>query len=75
MSTKQTPVQITAPLAGIWRKTVDDGAAVAEGQVIGYVEAIKLDAAVTAPAAGTIRFIVTEDFSDVSGGDLLAELH
>lgn len=74
MSTKQPPIQITAPLAGIWRKQVDEGASVAEGEVIGYVEAIKLDAAVTAPAAGTVHFVITEDFSDVSGGDILAEL-
>lgn len=74
MSTKQSPTQISAPLAGIWRKTVQEGTAVAEGEVIGYVEAIKLDAAVTAPAAGTVHFVVAEDFSDVSGGDILAEL-
>lgn len=74
MSTHQPPLPVTAPLAGIWRKAVPEGSKVSEGQVIGYVEAIKLDAAVTAPAAGTVNFIVDEDFSDVGGGDLLAEL-
>ncbi|WQD12424.1 MAG: hypothetical protein U1U88_000342 [Lawsonella clevelandensis] len=30
--------------------------------------------AVTAPAAGTIHYVIDEDFVDVDGGDDLAEL-
>lgn len=68
------PQRIVAPLAGIWRRTVPQDSSVAEGDVVGYVEAIKLDAAVTAPAAGTVHYVLDEDFVDVDGGDDLAEL-
>ena len=68
------PQRIVAPLAGIWRRTVPQDSSVTEGDVVGYVEAIKLDATVTAPAAGTIHYVLDEDFVDVDGGDDLAEL-
>lgn len=77
MTDKQNTAEtqrITAPLAGIWRRTVPPDSAVAAGDVIGYVEAIKLDAAVTAPAAGVIHYLIKEDFVDVEGGDIVAEL-
>jgi len=47
---------------------------VSQGDVVGYVEAIKLDAAVVAPAAGTAHYLLNDDFVNVDGGDPLAEI-
>ena len=40
---------------------VDDGATVAEGQLLGEVQVDKVDAEVSAPAAGTIALLIAED--------------
>jgi pyruvate/2-oxoglutarate dehydrogenase complex dihydrolipoamide acyltransferase (E2) component len=40
---------------------VADGDQVAEGQLLGEVQVEKVDAEVTAPAAGTVRLLVGED--------------
>ena len=68
------PLRIVAPLAGIWRLTMPQDSPVSQGDVVGYVEAIKLDAAVVAPAAGTAHYLLNDDFVNVDGGDPLAEI-
>lgn len=40
---------------------VSDGEQVSEGQLLGEVQVDKVDAEVTAPAAGTVRLLVAED--------------
>ena len=40
---------------------VTDGEQVTEGQLLGEVQVDKVDAEVTAPAAGTVRLLVAED--------------
>lgn len=40
---------------------VADGEQVTEGQLLGEVQVDKVDAEVTAPAAGTVRLLVAED--------------
>jgi len=46
---------------------VDDGAAVAEGQLIAEVAVDKVDAEVVAPSAGTLRIIVSEGEAATQG--------
>lgn len=71
---QREPEIVTASMAGIWRTATIEGATVTEGQVIGYIEAIKLDAAITAPCTGAIHYVRSTDFCDVSGGDVVAEI-
>jgi biotin carboxyl carrier protein len=67
-------MDIYAPFAGIVRFTVEDGQAIATGDHLAVVEAVKLESTVDAPGPGTVRRGAVEDYSDVSGGDLLLTL-
>jgi pyruvate carboxylase len=50
---------------------VAEGDAVEVGQAVATIEAMKMEAAITAQAAGTVRRVVTEGITPVNGGDLL----
>ena len=52
-----------------WR--VAEGDAVEVGQAVATIEAMKMEATITAQAAGTVRRVVTEGVTPVNGGDLL----
>lgn len=67
-------MKIFAPFAGVVRFSVADGDHVTAGTELAVVEAIKLDAPVLAPAAGTVVRSINEDFVDVQGGDQLMEI-
>ncbi len=67
-------MKIHAPFAGIVRYHVAPGQAVATGDVLATVEAVKLEAPVAAPGPGIVGELGTEDFHDVVGGDVLLTL-
>lgn len=67
-------VDVCAPFAGVIRWEVAANDAVATGQTIGVVEAVKLEAPVVAPCPGTIAELLSGEFSDVEGGQLLARI-
>ncbi|WP_426706295.1 biotin/lipoyl-containing protein [Corynebacterium auriscanis] len=67
-------MNIHAPFAGIVRFLVADGTAVATGQELAIVEAVKLEAPVLAPGPGVVVRTIHEDFVDVAGGDVLMQL-
>lgn len=67
-------MDIFAPFAGHVRFEVEDGQAVAAGDRLAVVEAVKVEANVVAPGAGTARRGAVEDFTAVDGGDLLLTL-
>ncbi len=66
--------QVTAPFAGIVVPAVRVGDDVSPGQVVATIEAIKMEAAITSPWAGTVARIVVSAHQSVEGGDVIAEL-
>lgn len=65
-------MEICAPFAGIVHYHVAVGDAVATGDPVATVEAVKLEVPVPAPGPGVVTALGHEDFSDVVGGDVLA---
>ncbi len=65
---------IAAPFAGVVSVNVAVGDAVAAGQTIATIEAMKMEAAITAPKAGTVVRVAVSATEQVESGDLLVEL-
>ncbi|GAA1669990.1 pyruvate carboxylase [Mycolicibacterium murale] len=68
---KTDPDQIAAPFAGVVTVTVAVGDTIETGQTIATIEAMKMEAAITAPKAGTVARVAVADTAQVEGGDLL----
>ncbi|MCK9896626.1 pyruvate carboxylase [Frankia sp. AgB32] len=68
------PNQIGAGLPGIVTFVVAPGDTVAAGQKLAVVEAMKMEAAVTSPVAGTVAELVRTSGDSVEVGDLLLVL-
>ena len=68
------PGDVGAQLPGVVSLRVAVGDEVAEGDVIAVVEAMKMEAAVSAPVSGTVREVVTPSGANVAVGDLLLVL-
>ncbi|MCM3887620.1 pyruvate carboxylase [Frankia sp. R82] len=68
------PNQVGAGLPGIVTFVVGVGDTVTAGQKLAVVEAMKMEAAVTSPAAGTIAELVRASGDSVEVGDLLLTL-
>ena len=62
---------VAAPFAGVVTVGVAEGDAVEAGQTIATIEAMKMEAAITAPKAGTITRVAVSATAQVEGGDLL----
>jgi oxaloacetate decarboxylase (Na+ extruding) subunit alpha len=61
-----------APLAGnIWKVLVQPGQAVAEGDVVVILEAMKMETEIRAPKTGTIGSVTTSEGASVKVGDTL----
>ncbi|MGN2636784.1 pyruvate carboxylase [Nocardia takedensis] len=71
---RNNPGQVAAPFAGVVSLTVSEGDTVAAGDTIATIEAMKMEAAITAPRAGTVARIAIGSVQQVEGGDLLIEL-
>ncbi|WP_040797470.1 pyruvate carboxylase [Nocardia higoensis] len=71
---KTNPAHVAAPFAGVVTLSVAEGDTVAVGDTIATIEAMKMEAAITAPRAGVVRRIATTTVQQVEGGDLLVEL-
>ena len=67
-------LQVEAPFAGVVTLTVRPGQVVAAGEVIASIEAMKMEASITAPRAGTVARTAVEPVQQVAGGDLLIVL-
>jgi pyruvate carboxylase len=63
---------VAAPFAGVVTVTVEPGAQVSAGQTIATIEAMKMEAAITAPKQGTVDRVAVAATAQVEGGDLLA---
>ncbi|CAN5485230.1 pyruvate carboxylase [soil metagenome] len=69
---RTNPDHVAAPFAGVVTVNVATGDKVAAGQAIATIEAMKMEAAITAPKAGTIARVAVSATAQVEGGDLLA---
>ncbi|HOC14086.1 MAG TPA: pyruvate carboxylase [Propionicimonas sp.] len=68
----KSPGQIPAPFAGVVTLIVEAGDQVAAGQQVATIEAMKMEAAITTPVAGTVQRLAIGHAQAVEGGDLLA---
>ena len=66
------PDHVAAPFAGVVTLGIDTGDTVEAGQTIATIEAMKMEAAITAPKSGTVQRIAVAPTAHVEGGDLLA---
>ncbi|QNG19248.1 pyruvate carboxylase [Rhodococcus triatomae] len=71
---KNTPGHVAAPFAGAVTLVVGEGDRVEAGDTVATIEAMKMEAAITAPVAGTVTRLAVAATSQVEGGDLLAVL-
>jgi pyruvate carboxylase len=71
---RSDPGQVAAPFAGVVTLQVGEGDIVEAGQAIATIEAMKMEAAITAPVAGTVKRLAIGGVQQVEGGDLLVVL-
>jgi pyruvate carboxylase len=69
---RANPDHIAAPFAGVVTVNVAVDDQVEAGQTIATIEAMKMEAAITAPKAGTVARVAVSATAQVEGGDLLA---
>jgi pyruvate carboxylase len=68
---RSDPGQVAAPFAGAVTLTVAEGEAVEAGATVATIEAMKMEAAITAPVSGTVTRVAIDRVQKVEGGDLL----
>ncbi|WP_444963331.1 pyruvate carboxylase [Nocardiopsis sp. M1B1] len=68
---RNDPGQVAAPFAGAVTLTVAEGDAVEAGATVATIEAMKMEAAITAPVSGTVTRVAVDRVQKVEGGDLL----
>ncbi|SIK11996.1 pyruvate carboxylase [Mycobacteroides abscessus subsp. abscessus] len=72
---KADPTQsghVASPFAGVVTLQVDVGDTVETGDVIATIEAMKMEASITAPSSGSITRVAIDSVSQLEGGDLVA---
>ncbi len=65
------PGHVAAPFSGVVTLKVAEGDRVDAGQAIATIEAMKMEAAITTPVAGTVRRLAIPATQQVDAGDLL----
>ncbi|WP_028471684.1 pyruvate carboxylase [Nocardioides alkalitolerans] len=68
------PGHVAAPFQGVVTVTVAEGDQVEAGAVVATIEAMKMEASITAPKAGTVSRLAISGTRAVEGGDLVAVL-
>jgi pyruvate carboxylase len=68
----QNPTHAAAPFTGVVTPKVEVGQVVAVGEVIASIEAMKMEASITAPVAGKVSRLGIQGPTPVEGGDLIA---
>ncbi|GAA2739078.1 pyruvate carboxylase [Pedococcus aerophilus] len=66
--------QVAAPFAGVVSLAVEEGSSVEAGAVVATIEAMKMEASITAPVSGTVARLAIGSQQQVEGGDLLLVL-
>ncbi|CCQ16926.1 Pyruvate carboxylase [Rhodococcus sp. AW25M09] len=62
---------IPAPFAGVVTLSVEEGQKISAGDTIATIEAMKMEAAITAPRGGSVTRLAISGVQQVEGGDLL----
>jgi pyruvate carboxylase len=65
---------VAAPFDGVVTVTVAQGEAVEAGSTVATIEAMKMEASITAPVAGTVERLAVQGTQQVEGGDLVVVL-
>jgi pyruvate carboxylase len=65
---------VPAPFAGVVTLQVAEGDEVSAGAVVATIEAMKMEASITAPRAGTVERLAIGEVQQVEGGDLVVVL-
>jgi pyruvate carboxylase len=68
------PGHVAAPFSGVVTLQVEEGTVVEAGQAVASIEAMKMEAAITAPVAGTVRRVAIPKTQQVDAGDLIVEI-
>ncbi|MBH0054342.1 pyruvate carboxylase [Salinibacterium sp. SWN139] len=68
------PGHVAAPFSGVVTLQVEEGTTVAVGDAVASIEAMKMEAAITASVAGTVKRLAIPKTQQVDGGDLLVEI-
>jgi pyruvate carboxylase len=68
------PDHIAAPFAGVVTVGVTEGDQVSAGQTVATIEAMKMEAPITAPKDATVARVAVSSTAQVEGGDLLVVL-
>jgi pyruvate carboxylase len=68
---RTNPDHVAAPFAGVVTVGVSENDVVSAGQTVATIEAMKMEAAITAPKAGTVTRVAVSPTAQVEGGDLL----
>ncbi|GAA3461741.1 pyruvate carboxylase [Saccharothrix longispora] len=71
---RANPDHVAAPFAGVVTPSVDEDDQVEAGQTVATIEAMKMEAAITAPRAGRVKRLAVRGVQQVEGGDLLIVL-
>ncbi|GAA4860581.1 pyruvate carboxylase [Saccharopolyspora rosea] len=71
---RSNPGHVPAPFAGVVTLSVGEGDVVESGQTIATIEAMKMEAAITAPQGGQVKRVAIGGVQQVEGGDLIIEL-
>jgi pyruvate carboxylase len=71
---KGNPSQVPAPFAGVVTLAVAEGDEVEAGATVATIEAMKMEAAITAPKGGKVQRLAIGSVQQVEGGDLLLVL-
>lgn len=70
----QNPHHVAAPFSGVVTIAVEVGQKLLEGAVVATIEAMKMEAAISTPVAGTVGRLAIAPTQQVEAGDLLMEL-
>ncbi len=65
------PGHVAAPFAGVVSLAVGEGDRVEAGQMVASIEAMKMEASITTPVAGTVQRVAIGPVQQVEGGDLV----
>ncbi len=68
------PGQVAAPFSGVVTLQVVEGDSVDAGDTVASIEAMKMEAAITATASGVVRRLAVPKTQQVDAGDLLLEI-
>jgi pyruvate carboxylase len=66
-----TPGHVAAPFGGSVTPVAAVGDQLAAGAVVAKIEAMKMEASITAPIAGTVTRVALAGSAQVDGGDLI----